>query len=1089
MIALVIHYKPGLHSHIQRIAKKHRGLQSYLGIRRPVTRKVRPRGSRRGSRCVCISFCHEDILIYDKAYKYRGHIAGSAIEGQSTFFQPQSTSVHEHAYYYSHSASEGEQAVTRGELRYQMPPMHSLIVRQSRFLPSLFSRSSRKAPTPQSVQASASHQPPQPIQAPSEPISHAHTHPPAEAKPKHGSNSTKYMLYPQNNPQSSKAGLDDPRARSREAPRTAVPSQPNVSQSAQPPSMPYPSLSSSAMNPSRPQANAAASISSPTSAPAYTTWSPPPQDPYRLMQSPLSSSAGLQSPLHHVVSPSYPSASLPSSNQLQSQAPNIPASYTTQRVDTATSREERQIPVNASNGSPGQTRKERSSLEQARLPPPTTQVSNGYTSQNYPSGAQQAISSHPGLTQSTTVPETYPSRPDLSKQPAFEQGRRPLQSPGLSIATTVDTAATTVTASNYQASVPTSTVPVNPSTGSREQMHGPSSGSAPVMMSTDTSKQSPPYVSPMSPPPMTATWSASQRTRFETDMGRPAPIPSVTSPAVQGQSHSQSGSAPGNYTMPPSQSQRGAVPGEHIECRGKDNHNDNIRVGASAGTSRGVWDSGHSGAGPTSAGAFAKQPNRDGAPRFPVVETPSTPSSGKTAPTPPFHTPSSHVMNQKALPPMTPQSGHAVMAAQPISHSVSSGKPNVMSVPAVQSVSSQSYSSGSHTAAGASRNPPPQVVHTSSASGPPTMPLSGYGPRYDSHSMASPPLPPYSSVASPNVPSPPDARTQPPPHAPSVSNANPGVLSTITHGFPPIAVPRNSSTDSSLLHQSRAPMPANKENTQSWFPQMVSRNPSRDSQDTKDTGSIRTPSLMGEAPVRRPSKLSKQPPKRSQTTPVPPAQPAAASASRRGRTVSDNESSRMDALQQLMSSRASLQTNTSGDPYGRRNGSSSSIAQAGSTRPPSAVPASRETSQERKKKSMFSRLFGSGQKSSDVRPQQTWYTSQQGSNDGLGRVPSQLQEPSKRESVLADMQRVTVDSKKDSKSVRPNVSSKGSVPPTLTIPLNIPPSTEKKSPAAKTFKPNFRFLAPKRHRTMSSASLDAVDGTAVSYLRRLAAFS
>lgn len=52
------------------------------------------------------------------------------------------------------------------------------------------------------------------------------------------------------------------------------------------------------------------------------------------------------------------------------------------------------------------------------------------------------------------------------------------------------------------------------------------------------------------------------------------------------------------------------------------------------------------------------------------------------------------------------------------------------------------------------------------------------------------------------------------------------------------------------------------------------------------------------------------------------------------------------------------------------------------------------------------------------------------------------------------------------------------VPPPITVPISIP-ITERKSPNHKVFTP-FRYLSSKRNRTVSAASVEAVDGTAVS---------
>ncbi|EIN07485.1 hypothetical protein PUNSTDRAFT_136165 [Punctularia strigosozonata HHB-11173 SS5] len=1010
-------------------------------------------------------------------------------------------------------------------------------VHSSRFLPNIFSRSSRKTPTPQPVQTSNSQGHSQPVQAPNHPINHAQTHPPAEAKSKHGSTSTKFMLYPQKDPQSGKHGVDDPRSR-REAHRPSATVQPGAPQSNNPASMQYATTHNAAMHNARAtQAGLATTTQPATSAAAYASWSPPLQDPYRQLQSPISPLSGLQGTLQQQLSSNHPSAPMATSNNRATGAPSVQPDHPAHRNETNAPRDDRQVHTSASNGSPGQGRRERSSLEQARSPPPTANAAiGGYSPQGYSgSGSQQTsavqyqlaesqryqdraqavqqgvryANSHTGqaiysnnvsppesrdlaqkggvlpsstgsyavagannmhgggavptqahhVAQPQAVPDTYSTRPDLLKQPSYDQGRRSLQSPGLSIATTVDTAATTVTSSNYQASANTILgVSTNPSNGSREQVHGAGNSSTPVA-SVDPSKHNAPYPGPMSAPPTAMASPSPYRNRPEADMGRPVPVHhsnSMPSPAPHVQQHAQG--VAGVYPTTAQLSQRSATTGIPV-----------------APSNRSGWENVYPGAGPGLASTNAKPPSREGpAPKFPVIETPSTPSSGRTAGTPPFLTPSSNVMGNKTLPPATPQSIHASIAAQPIAHTASSSsKPVMAAAPSVQSGASNSHSSSSnsHPGPGAHRpNQPSQVMHTPVShqqQHPSTLPISGANPRSDPHHVGSPQASaPYPSVTSPiqHGPTLREPRTQQPPQISNPNSAH--SVFPQTHEMPPTSVPKNPSKDSSIHRQSR-----NKENSQPWFSGMIGRNPSRDSQDTKDTGSLRAASIMGEAPVRKPSKLSKQPPKRSQTHPVPP-QMAAPSGQGRGRTLSDTESSRMDALRHLMPSRASV------DAHGRRNNSSSSVAQAAYGRAPSAPPGSRDSSQERKKKGVFSRFFSSGPKSSDIKnPQQTWYTSQQqGSSDTLRRETSRQDDRYKRESVLPDVRRTV-----DTKVVPPPVSTKGNVPPTLTIPLNIP-STEKRSPAGKTFKPNFRFLAPKRHRTMSAASLEAMDGTALNGL-------
>ncbi|KAJ6630725.1 hypothetical protein B0H10DRAFT_1774007 [Mycena sp. CBHHK59/15] len=55
--------------------------------------------------------------------------------------------------------------------------------------------------------------------------------------------------------------------------------------------------------------------------------------------------------------------------------------------------------------------------------------------------------------------------------------------------------------------------------------------------------------------------------------------------------------------------------------------------------------------------------------------------------------------------------------------------------------------------------------------------------------------------------------------------------------------------------------------------------------------------------------------------------------------------------------------------------------------------------------------------------------------------------------------------------------SKHKVPPPIVVPNPALPITERKSPNSRVFTP-FRYLTSKRHRTISTASMDAVDGTA-----------
>ncbi|KAF9069920.1 hypothetical protein BDP27DRAFT_1221861 [Rhodocollybia butyracea] len=61
--------------------------------------------------------------------------------------------------------------------------------------------------------------------------------------------------------------------------------------------------------------------------------------------------------------------------------------------------------------------------------------------------------------------------------------------------------------------------------------------------------------------------------------------------------------------------------------------------------------------------------------------------------------------------------------------------------------------------------------------------------------------------------------------------------------------------------------------------------------------------------------------------------------------------------------------------------------------------------------------------------------------------------------------------------VKPGIS-RSKVPPPITVPPSVP-ITERKSPNHKVFTP-FRYLNTKRNRTVSAASVEAVDGTAVS---------
>ncbi|KAJ3883701.1 hypothetical protein F5051DRAFT_390717 [Lentinula edodes] len=61
--------------------------------------------------------------------------------------------------------------------------------------------------------------------------------------------------------------------------------------------------------------------------------------------------------------------------------------------------------------------------------------------------------------------------------------------------------------------------------------------------------------------------------------------------------------------------------------------------------------------------------------------------------------------------------------------------------------------------------------------------------------------------------------------------------------------------------------------------------------------------------------------------------------------------------------------------------------------------------------------------------------------------------------------------------LKPSSISRSKVPPPITVPISIPTVSERKSPNHKVFTP-FRYLTTKRNRTMSAASVEAVDGTA-----------
>jgi hypothetical protein len=80
-----------------------------------------------------------------------------------------------------------------------------------------------------------------------------------------------------------------------------------------------------------------------------------------------------------------------------------------------------------------------------------------------------------------------------------------------------------------------------------------------------------------------------------------------------------------------------------------------------------------------------------------------------------------------------------------------------------------------------------------------------------------------------------------------------------------------------------------------------------------------------------------------------------------------------------------------------------------------------------------------------------------------------------------DLRSKTESSAKLGSSSDHKVISKDKVPPPIIIPVPVAPTSGQKSPGNKVFTP-FRYLTAKRNHTISMASMEAVDGTAVRFM-------
>ena len=131
----------------------------------------------------------------------------------------------------------------------------------------------------------------------------------------------------------------------------------------------------------------------------------------------------------------------------------------------------------------------------------------------------------------------------------------------------------------------------------------------------------------------------------------------------------------------------------------------------------------------------------------------------------------------------------------------------------------------------------------------------------------------------------------------------------------------------------------------------------------------------------------------------------------------------------------------------------------------SSIPASVSSHQDSRKKSG---IFGMFRSKTPEQPQpkyEIWHPPTSTKVHHHNDLPSKT-EPSAKLGTSSD------------RKVVASLSSRGKVPLPITVPIPIPPASGRKSPGNKVFTP-FRYLTSKRNRTMSAASVEAVDGTAV----------
>lgn len=139
-----------------------------------------------------------------------------------------------------------------------------------------------------------------------------------------------------------------------------------------------------------------------------------------------------------------------------------------------------------------------------------------------------------------------------------------------------------------------------------------------------------------------------------------------------------------------------------------------------------------------------------------------------------------------------------------------------------------------------------------------------------------------------------------------------------------------------------------------------------------------------------------------------------------------------------------------------------------------SIPAS-VSSETRKKGSIFGMFRSKATPQTQAAPQDVLNMSSAQTADRGGRQSSESTAKVRSDSESPPKMTSSSDRK----------ATKGNLPPPIAVPIHVLPSGERKSPNSKFFTPFRSVLATKRHRTISTASMDARDsreGTAVSYL-------